>query len=156
MDALLEDVPFDSIPERLGGGFKQYNEDFDFDLSPNGPFYYEGMEKDLLSLGINKSAKIKSNPVGSQKPVTTNVDSKLVLEPPATKSIPIATKKEAKTLNESETLGFSTFLQLSIKLYPLELLFCIMLLVIIGLASPPLGILATLLIALIYAIVKLI
>lgn len=39
MDTLLEDIPFESIPECLGGGFKLYNEPYEFDLSESGPLF---------------------------------------------------------------------------------------------------------------------
>ncbi len=42
MGTLLKDVPFESIPRCLGGGFDQYNEPYDFDLSDTGCFYYQG------------------------------------------------------------------------------------------------------------------
>mmetsp|Transcript_966 Transcript_966/g.1550 ORF Transcript_966/g.1550 Transcript_966/m.1550 type:complete len:279 (+) Transcript_966:545-1381(+) len=42
MPVLLEDMPYEAIPERLGGGFKPYNEPYMFDTSVKGPLYYEG------------------------------------------------------------------------------------------------------------------
>ena len=39
MDALLKDMPIESIPKALGGKFALYNESYDFDTSPTGPFY---------------------------------------------------------------------------------------------------------------------
>lgn len=41
MPTLLEDLTFENIPEKLGGGFKLYNEPFHFDVSPGGPLYHE-------------------------------------------------------------------------------------------------------------------
>jgi hypothetical protein len=40
MGTLLKDIPFDSIPAILGGGFQQYNEQYSFDLTENGPLHY--------------------------------------------------------------------------------------------------------------------
>lgn len=45
MDTLLKEVPFDSIPACLGGGFHQYNEHYEFDLSEGGALFYEGCPK---------------------------------------------------------------------------------------------------------------
>lgn len=42
MDTLLKDIPMESIPALLGGGFTSYNESYSFDLSPGGPLHYEG------------------------------------------------------------------------------------------------------------------
>jgi len=39
MPLLLEDMTFENIPERFGGGFKLYNEPFNFDKSPGGPLF---------------------------------------------------------------------------------------------------------------------
>eukprot|EP01031_Cornospumella_fuschlensis_P027185 gene27185-32845_t len=41
MDELEKDISYTHIPSRLGGGFSMYNEPFDFDLSPGGPFYLD-------------------------------------------------------------------------------------------------------------------
>jgi len=38
---LLEDISIENVPVSLGGSFTGYNEEFDFDLSESGPFYYE-------------------------------------------------------------------------------------------------------------------
>lgn len=45
MPQLLEDISFENIPERCGGGFKQYNEHYEFDRTPSGPLHYEGCPK---------------------------------------------------------------------------------------------------------------
>lgn len=45
MPQLLEDISFENIPERCGGGFKLYNEHYEFDRSPSGPLHYEGCPK---------------------------------------------------------------------------------------------------------------
>lgn len=42
MDTLLKDIPMESIPSLLGGGFTSYNEPYAFDLSVGGPLHYEG------------------------------------------------------------------------------------------------------------------
>jgi hypothetical protein len=42
MDTLLQEVPFESIPQCLGGGFKLYNEQYFFDYSETGALYYPG------------------------------------------------------------------------------------------------------------------
>lgn len=42
MDTLLKDIPFESVPQCLGGGFALYNEQLRFDLSEEGPLYYSG------------------------------------------------------------------------------------------------------------------
>ncbi len=39
MDTLLKDIPFESIPASLGGGFTSYNESFVFDMSVDGPLF---------------------------------------------------------------------------------------------------------------------
>jgi hypothetical protein len=41
LPVLFEDIDNDFIPERIGGGFKLYNEPFEFDLKPGGPLLYE-------------------------------------------------------------------------------------------------------------------
>jgi hypothetical protein len=40
MGTLLKDIPFDSIPAILGGGFQQYNEQYSFNLAESGPLHY--------------------------------------------------------------------------------------------------------------------
>lgn len=42
-------MSLDNIPTSLGGRFASYNEPFQFDLSNEGPFYYDGIEEDLKS-----------------------------------------------------------------------------------------------------------
>jgi hypothetical protein len=44
MDTLLKEVPFESIPSCLGGGFQQYNERYEFDLSDGGALFFEGSQ----------------------------------------------------------------------------------------------------------------
>jgi hypothetical protein len=42
IDILLEEIPFESIPEVVCGGYKGYNNSFSFDISKTGCFYSEG------------------------------------------------------------------------------------------------------------------
>lgn len=46
MPLLLEDMTFENIPERFGGGFKLYNEPFHFDKSPGGPLFCGPVDRD--------------------------------------------------------------------------------------------------------------
>jgi hypothetical protein len=50
MDALLKDVPIESIPKALGGKFELYNESYAFDTSPTGPFHAESKAR-LVRVG---------------------------------------------------------------------------------------------------------
>lgn len=53
MPTLLEDLTFENIPERIGGGFKLYNEPFEFDIAPGGALYCEQHEKKIKSSNSN-------------------------------------------------------------------------------------------------------
>lgn len=53
MPTLLEDMTFENIPERFGGGFKLYNEPFKFNTSPGGPLFC-GPTEDELSPGTSQ------------------------------------------------------------------------------------------------------
>lgn len=41
MDALLKDVPMESIPKTLGGTYEGFNEPFLFNISSTGPFFLD-------------------------------------------------------------------------------------------------------------------
>lgn len=46
LTALQKDISLENIPACLGGEFELYNEPYDFDVSPTGPFAYPAAEMD--------------------------------------------------------------------------------------------------------------
>lgn len=42
LSLIRDEIPHDSIPAEIGGGFVGANLEFDFDISPQGPLYYPG------------------------------------------------------------------------------------------------------------------
>lgn len=65
MDTLLKDIPFESIPACLGGGFASYNEAYTFDLSESGPLFCAGesvvLTSEVVSIeGVSLLPKVPS------------------------------------------------------------------------------------------------
>lgn len=101
-------MTLDNIPTSLGGRFASYNEPFEFDLSPDGPFYYDGVDIDLKSKypliwsTYHSKSNLDSDAVGQTVSTTKNAcnsvahskgsdqNTSLYLQPQTIKAISVA------------------------------------------------------------------
>jgi len=79
MDTLLKDIPHESIPVALGGGFTSYNEAYVFDVSESGPLYYLGAPTSIkapTAVSTYTEAvyyeKLEKNEISSENTSTTS------------------------------------------------------------------------------------
>lgn len=83
MPTLLKDINFECIPESLGGGFKLYNEPYEFNLQSSGPLFYSGCLEDAKKYQYDDSNSSISTHFETSEPmhnITTANQTNAILE----------------------------------------------------------------------------